>query len=285
MQSIDDNPTPWWLWPTVLSLDAPAVAVSWQELIAASAGTRPTSPERAVLGLSVWLAYAADRWIEGWRLDPRQVRTNRHRFYQKWRWPVAVLWVLALAADVWLAASGLSLRAFEAGLVLLACVAAYLLSHQLIHRTVRWRVPKEACVAVIIAGGSSLFVFFHAARPPADVAADALVFCALCFVNCCLISAWENEVDEAHGQTSLAHQLGSDRLLHALPWAVAAATAVAWAIDRHAPRALLGAALLSALLLGATDLAHRRVGRRAARVLADACLALPAALFVAWPWT
>lgn len=33
-----DHPTRWWQWPTVLSLDAPAVAVGWQWLFSRTAG-------------------------------------------------------------------------------------------------------------------------------------------------------------------------------------------------------------------------------------------------------
>src|SRR5262245_35757149 len=93
----------WWQWPTVLSLDAPVVALLWQWLLARSARVTLGSAEAFVLGSSVWLAYAADRWIEGWRLAPDQIRTQRHAFYQRWRWPVAVTWSLVLAADLALA--------------------------------------------------------------------------------------------------------------------------------------------------------------------------------------
>ncbi len=75
----------WWQWPTVLSLDAPAIALVWQALLARVVQVTLGWPEAFVLGCSVWLAYAADRWIEGWRLDPAQIRTQRHYFYQRWR--------------------------------------------------------------------------------------------------------------------------------------------------------------------------------------------------------
>jgi hypothetical protein len=86
----------WWQWPTVLSLDAPVVALLWQWLLGRVAGVEPGWPQGFVLGTSVWLAYAADRWIEGWRLDPGQIQTQRHDFYQRWRWPLCFVWCAVL---------------------------------------------------------------------------------------------------------------------------------------------------------------------------------------------
>ena len=57
-----------WLWPTILSLDAPAVALVWQALLARVIGLSLATHHVGLLGLSVWLAYATERWIEGWRL-------------------------------------------------------------------------------------------------------------------------------------------------------------------------------------------------------------------------
>ncbi|HEY4988495.1 MAG TPA: hypothetical protein VII09_01740, partial [Opitutaceae bacterium] len=83
MQPSADSRPRWWLWPTILSLDAPAVVLLWQGLLAKSASVGLAAPERLVLGASVWLAYSADRWIEGWRLGPESIRTHRLRFHQE----------------------------------------------------------------------------------------------------------------------------------------------------------------------------------------------------------
>jgi hypothetical protein len=268
----------WWLWPTILSLDAPAVVVLWQAMIARSASVGTSAAEAAVLGGSVWLAYAADRWIEGWRLVPDSIRTHRHRFYQRRRWPIFALWLAVLAADLAAAIRGLSAAAFRGGALLLVPVAAYLLSHQLVHRKTRWRAPKEVCVALLLGGGATVFA---ASRPGADLPAAAvplILFVLLCFSNCALISVWENEVDRSHGQTSLALQFGrAAAVSHALPWLIVAlSAAVGLAGVPHArPAAVCAAA--SGLLLGLVDLAERRIGWVAARVLADVALMTPVA--------
>jgi hypothetical protein len=269
----------WWLWPTILSLDAPAVVVVWQVLIARSASVAAGAAEMAVLGSSVWLAYAADRWIEGWRLVPDSIRTHRHRFYQKWRWPLLALWFAVLGLDLAAAFRGLAVAELRAGALLLAAVAAYLLSHQLVHRMSRWRAPKEACVALLLGGGA---VVFTASLPGADLQAMAVplvLFVLLCFSNCALISVWENEVDLSHGQTSLALQYGGAAAVsRALPWLIVALSAAAWAAGIPHARAAAACAGASGVLMGLLDLAERRIGRVAARVLADAALMTP----VAW---
>jgi hypothetical protein len=268
----------WWLWPTILSIDAPAVVVLWQVLIARSASVPAAAPEMAVLGCSVWLAYAADRWIEGWRLVPDSIRTHRHRFYQTWRWPLLALWIAVLGLDIAAAFLGLPPAELRAGILLLAPVAAYLLSHQLVHRRSRWRAPKEACVALLLGAGAALFA---ASRPGADLLAMAVplvLFVLLCFSNCALISVWENDVDLSHGQTSLALQFGGAAAVsRALPWLIVALSAAAWLARMPHARAAAACAGASGTLLSLVDLAERRIGRAAARVLADVVLMTPAA--------
>ncbi len=267
----------WWQWPTIASLDAPLVAVLWQQSLAAAAGIRLRPVHAVVLGLSVWLSYVADRWIEGWRLDPEHVRTHRHRFYQHWSWPIAGLGAAVVTADVAAASAGLSRREFLAGLALLAPVAAYLISHQLLHLDRRWRLPKEICVAALFGAGAALFSLV---APGADLRALApplALFVLLCFANCALISVWEDRVDRSHGQTSLALQFrGAARLIRALPWVLAAASAALYVPAPALSRPAIGCALASSLLLGLLERWEPRLGRESARVLADLALATPA---------
>jgi len=266
----------WWQWPTILSLDAPAVALAWQWLLARTAGVTLGWPEAAVLGASVWLAYAADRWIEGWRLVPDRIRTQRHHFYHRARWPLAGLWLLVLALDLVVAATHLTGREFEAGLILIGPVAIYLLSHQLVHRHHPARAPKEACVALLLAGGVAVFIFPQPGADLARLAGPLVLFCLLCFANCALISGWESHVDEAHGQTSLALQSArAHALSRSLPWMLAVVSLV-FAFVEHEPIRTAGlCAMVSAVLLGCVDRAEPAIGWELARVLADVALFTP----------
>ena len=248
----------------------------WQRLLASAASVSIRPAEAAVLGCSVWLAYCADRWIEGWRLVPDSIRTHRHRFHQRWRWPVAAAWVAILGVDVATAVAGLTADEFRAGCLLLLAVAAYLLSHQFVHRHSSWRAPKEICVAVLLGGGVAVFITGRAGADLHALAAPLAVFVLLCFCNCALISLWEDAVDLSHGQTSLALQSGRAAAYYRItPWVISAIAAGVWLFRADGTRAASACAAFSAALLGIVDLSEARIGRVRARVLADVALLTP----------
>jgi RsiW-degrading membrane proteinase PrsW (M82 family) len=271
----------WWQWLTILSLDAPVVAVLWQWLLARVAGATVGWHHEFILGLSIWLAYAADRWIEGWRLAPAQIRTQRHHFYQRWRWPLCVVWGVALGADVTVSGHWLTRREFAAGSLLLLPVFAYLLSPQFVHRLSRWRAPKEICVALLFGGGVAVFLLAQPGSSPRALAGPLGGFTLLCFANCALIAVWEQAVDQAHGQTSFALQFRRAHLFtHLLPWLLAlGAFGVAWNA-RGPVRTALVCTALSGALLGLLDLVQPSIGPRLARVLADIALMTPLAVWL-----
>ena len=265
----------WWRWPTVLSLDAPAVVLGWQAVLAHAARVHLEWPHAVVLSASVWLAYAADRWIEGWRVAPDAIRTARHAFYQRRRWTVFALWIGVLASDLWVALSRLSLRELEAGWLVVPPVLAYLLSHQLMHRDHKWRAPKEVCVALLLGAGVALFPVVHVDSHRPSLWSALVLFVLLCFANCTLISIWERDVDRSHGQTSLALQFGKTGWIHAFPWILALLAATLGVMDTGDARVAAACTAVSAALLGLVDWHHPRLGWRLARVLADVALLTP----------
>jgi len=259
----------------VLSLDAPVVVLGWQAVLAHVARVSLGWPHAFVLAASVWLAYAADRWIEGWRLEPDAIRTARHAFYQRRRWAIFALWFTVLTADVVVALTRLPLAEFEAGWLLLPPVLAYLLSHQLVHRDHAWRAPKEACVALLLGAGVALFPLAHPGPYHRNLWPTLVLFVLLCFANCALISVWEREVDRSHGQTSLALQDGSAGWIHFMPWIVAGLALIFGIVADGNARTAAACAGGSGLLLAVVDLLHPRLGMRLARVLADVALLTP----------
>ena len=271
----------WWQWMTVLSLDAPLVALLWQGLFAWVVGVRLPWHDPVLLGLAVWIVYAADRWIEGWRLQPEMVQTPRHLFYIRHRWPIFGVGVVAMVATAFIAITRLESREFQAGFVLVIPTVIYLFSHQLLHRHHPLRVPKEICIAVIFALGCALAPAVHAPDRIMMLGWPALLFCLLCFTNCALISVWEKEVDLRHGQTSLSIQLGRGAVfIHGLPWFIlAAGLAVMVAGDSEVRSAAICAAS-SGLLLGVLDLFQPRLGRIRSRAAVDITLMTPLFVFL-----
>jgi hypothetical protein len=271
--------TPWWQWPSTLSLDAPLVAVLWQFLFARKVGVTLDWHDPALLGLAVWIIYAADRWIEGWRLDLSTAQTLRHQFYIRHRWPVFWTGLFAITATLIIAIACLNEAEFKAGFVLLIPTLLYLFSHQLVHRHHPLRLPKEIVIAVIFAIGCALAPAVVAPEKIPSLLVPAALFGLLCFANCALIASWEKSVDSHHGQTSLALQL-KDRwaLIHALPWLLLVAGLASAMLDPAPAHPGAYCTAASGLLLGLLDRAQPRLGRETARAWIDFTLMTPVVL-------
>jgi len=261
-----------WLWPNLLSLDAPIVAVLWQALFSRCFHATFDRLAAGLLVLSVWLIYAADRWLDVWR-KPSAGRTAskptgdtpashidttnepaRHRFYRRYWRAVLPVWIAALAMATWLAWSRLPAVLFERGVALLAAIAVYF---AFVHFWPRLWWPKEFAVGILFALGTSLSAWGHV-RSPADVATIAL-FCMLCWINCAAIEVWEHR--------GLAE------------WPVrfaAIAVGLVAVIFLYNQRPILsGAETASAFAFVALDRARHRLSPDALRVLADIALLTP----------
>src|SRR6185437_444498 len=116
---------PIWLWFNVLSLDAPLIALVWQDFLARCYPTTLLPEGRAVLGRTVWAIYLADRLLDV-RRPATPLESLRHRFYRRNRSFARTLFALVVAAD--LATMRLLIRPslLTAGLLLAGAVALYL---------------------------------------------------------------------------------------------------------------------------------------------------------------
>lgn len=180
---------PWWLWPNMLSLDAPLIAASWQNLFASSADVHLTIASRVALPLAVWLIYLSDRL-----LDTRQGMlpqlSARHAFCRANRGLCSILLVIA-SCFLSLSALYIPHPVVRTGFALSGLVAIYFL---VVHYTGgRWRarLPKELVVGFVFVGGTVLAPWMRSANSW-RLLFPALLFCVLCWVNCSAIEAWEN---------------------------------------------------------------------------------------------
>lgn len=243
-----------WLWPNLLSLDAPIVALLWQLLFARCFHAGVNTIATILLVLAVWLIYAADRVLDA---RDQTSRLPRHQFYRRhWR-AVLPMWSGVLILAAWLAWTRLPAPLFERGLLLLMAVAAYFAVVHITAPLLRHAWPKEAAVAVLFALGASLAIWGHI-HSIADVAAIFL-FCCLCWINCVAIEQWERG-------RSARWPIGAAAL------SVAAASLIL--LPEHRP--VLGAAeAASALAFLALDRARHHLSTDALRVLADVALLSP----------
>jgi len=246
-----------WLWPNLLSLDAPIVALFWQILfVRCFHGTLGLLPA-VLLSLAVWLIYAADRMLDAWR---GCIEQPRHEFYRRhWR-AVLPVWILVLAAGAWLAWSRLPAGLFLEGVAVASGTGLYLGVVHLAPGFVLRTKAKESAVAVLFGLGASLAAW-PGVRTPADVLA-ILLFSCLCWMNCTAIEDWER-----------GEALRPSVIL------AAALVAMLAACFLRDVRPVLGCAETAATLgLALLDRMRSRFSHPALRVLADAVLLTPVVL-------
>lgn len=255
-----------WMWPNLLSLDAPLVAVLWQALfIRCFHGTSAALP-LTILFSSVWLIYSMDRALDVWRGTGSR---PRHEFYRRhWR-AVLPVWSGVVAITVWLTLDFLPRLFFDRGVLLGTAVIVYLAVVHLLPKRLRGIWPKEGAVAVVFGLGISL-VIWSGVRTAADVL-TIFLFACLCWINCIAIEHWEGEGrTNAHG---IQRHIG----------ATAICIALAAILLLHRQRPILGIAeTASAIAFVLLDRFRQRLSPDALRVLADAALLSPI-FFLAFP--
>jgi hypothetical protein len=247
---------PWWLWPNVLALDAPAVAVVWQRFLGWAFGSPVPATASVVLGLTVWGIYLADRW---WDARSDTHHQPRHRFAAAHRGLI----VISLAALLAAAAFTFALpRTYllVGGLVAVVVAGYFGLVHLLKPNAVTARGGKEMLVGLLFAAGVAvpLVAAGHDAVRWLPATAG---FGVICWLNCRVIDRWEGEVT---GDDTREPSLGIT--------AVVLASLV--------PRPVAFALAAAAALLLAVHLAEPKIGPRVARVLADVVLLTPLLVWV-----
>ncbi len=263
---------PWYLWLNVLHLDAPLITVAWQMLFARTADYELPVTESAILFLAVWIIYAGDRVLDGFRLSVGPTTAARHRFSRRHARPLAAGILLAATLGALLVVTTLPLRTLLAGSALGSFVVAYFAWNQL--AGTRWGRGwlKEAVVSLVFAFGAALTPLVNAFTWP--VLGETLGFALLCFANCLLIARLDRDRDHDRGETSIAARFGpTARPSRTLSLVLATIFAICVVIVGTTP--VLLSLLASAILLATAPLIERLVGSDAAAAWADLALLTP----------
>lgn len=250
-----------WLWPNLLSLDAPLVAVLWQILFVRCFRGQPDVVAAALLVAAVWLIYSADRMLDAWR---GSINRPRHEFCRRYWRALLPVWGAVFVLTGCLSWLFLPPALFDRGVGLLATVLLYLLVVHAAPPRFRRFWPKEAMVGVLFALGASVAAWNHL-ESPTDML-TVLLFSCLCWINCIAIEQWETgEGRWPVGLAAACVALGAILLLsHDRPILASAETASA-----------LGFMLL--------ERGRPRLSLDAQRVLADAALLSPVVFLpIAW---
>ncbi len=254
---------PWWLWPNVLSLDAPLVALVWSGTFALEwGGDLPSGSRLLLLALAVWCIYVGDRLWDVRRITDPTRAPLRHQFYARHATTCTVLLglglilglgiaITTLPLSVWLVAAGIGLGVF-----------GYFL--QLLHRP---KIPKEwACGTMFALGVLCPLV----ERWSFDLFLHAGVFAGLCSANCLAIASWERNLqDGSRASASPTLSTGS------LSWLLAALVLLAILLWSRTSLSLGLAALSLAILV----MFAQHLSQNLLRVLADLCLLTPLPIF------
>jgi hypothetical protein len=268
----ESGSAPLWLWPNLLSLDAPLVAVLWQGFLAHrfSLPLRPSG--RLALGLTVWAIYLLDRLLDA-RKPPPVNETSwqgagepaRHRYCRRHPKLMGALLAVALAADALIAIFWLRFAVLRPGLMLFAGVLIYLATFHIAGQAVR--IPKEIAAATLFTAGTFLTAWTVILRP--GLAWAAAAFFLVCLANMIAIEAWEWR--EPANQPFTLHPLTSWLARTYLFW-VPAAVVVCILGGRNDWYASIG---VSAAACAVLFWLGRRLSLEARRALVDGVLLSP----------
>jgi hypothetical protein len=270
-------PVPLWLWWNVLCLDAPAVALGWHLLAIRELKAQAGAASAFVLSAIVWSIYVVDHW-----LDSRHGRNQRarHAFMQrggKYMVPLAAAAIIACAVM----AVSLPPPIVRNGILLSLVTLAYMTAAH--HSRSVW--AREVAVGVVFAAGS-LLPALSTSSLTTPLAAAAVVYAAICVLNCVLIEVREScNVSVPHVRQASVGLQNQDSVHWSTRWigthgrivgAALCASAALLALLTHGNATWIFVALaMSAFFLVALYGLRARMNASLFRVLADTALLTP----------
>jgi hypothetical protein len=286
LKAIDRHTGPIALWH-LLSLDAPTIAALWTWFIAFANHVRLPLSSTLAMALAVWMLYAADRLMDArlLNIDPTHYEglEARHYFHHRHR-SAFLTGILFASIALALLLPHLEAEALHLYVVLGGLVSGYFI---LIHatrsaaaqRNVAHRLPKEIAVGLFFAAAT--FIPTVARRPDLRLTLlpSAILFAALCSLNCLFIYAWEHDGSRAGAPSHAITRLAL-RNLPSLTVLLTLSSAAITLFDQRAPWPIPYATALSAavlLLLHNHRLAITPITLRAS---ADLALATPLLLLL-----
>jgi hypothetical protein len=219
------------LWPRILlkrwhllSLDAPTVAALWSWFFARAMHIELPWHAPLLLALGTWLVYVADRILDGTCSDPSTPLRERHRFHTRHRKAFLTASAAVGCTLIWLIIARMSTNARYEDTVLFSAALLYLV---LVHKPrlggtgapgdrssslglgTSW-LPKELAVGIVFAAATAVPAWSRLRGPALNGGRPALfpaavLFAAVCWLNCVAIERWENLTPTKYLQPPDAH--------------------------------------------------------------------------------
>lgn len=269
---------PPWLYPNLLGLDAPAVAVAWQWLFAKSFGISIPSVFHLILGLSAWCIYLADRLYDARTGKNPECGTARLKFTLHHFPTLIAILLTATLLNLFLIIRHVPTHLILSGLATASLLAIYYAYRFKNTPRIKAIIPREILCGMLFSLGCAItpHAFGAGAEHPLAFWFSITSFGILCSAACILISIWERDQDLATHDTSIAteHTHLSRHLRLALPLlAILALLYTAAALKGnpqiHTSLATSFAALLLLLIF------QEKLSKTLLRTLADAVLLTP----------
>jgi uncharacterized membrane protein YphA (DoxX/SURF4 family) len=275
---------PFWLYPNLLSLDAPLVAVAWLSIFAKTWRVNVLSWQAYLtLALVVWIIYAADRLLDASMEFGHSVKTKaRHEFHRKYQAAFRIALVVASLTALVLIVTGLSLAIYSYAVIGVILVAIFFaLSFYSTHGPEDIPYAKNIVAGAAFAYGCAILAISETGYDWMELvfSAELSCFAILCILNISAIDLWE------HGDRSADIEVkASDELALTLPLILLAGSALffAWRDSEAVMRPFFYAILTGAGLLHILNRNRTRFSMDALRVLADVALLIPVLVFNAF---
>ena len=272
------------LYPNLLSLDAPLVAVAWLYVFAKTWRVDYHPWEAYVsLPLVVWVIYVADRLLDASMAGSNGGKLEaRHEFHRRHRKFFSIGAVLAGLTALILVVSYMSYAIYHYVLIGGVVVAGFFgLSMLSVQEGNEIPHVKNILAGAGFAFGTAMMA--HVYLPGLGIyemlrSPEFISFGVLCILNISAIDLWE------HANRSADIEIkASDELALTLPLTLLGAASLVFALTDHemATRPFFYAILTGAALLQVLNRTRTRFSMDALRVLADVALLLPFLVYLA----
>lgn len=274
------NGVDFFAWLGGLAIIEPLVGVVWQRALGQCLGIPVETHYSLLLGLSLWLVYVADRWLDARTLTVGVPAAARHLFARQHKRALAAVWCAVLALDVAVAVFTLNSVEWLARAGLLLATLGYFVG---VHSRVA-KPPKELLVTAIYTAGVSVFAWPLLGWPWAWsplLLCGTLAFALLALLNLATIAVSETALDRAQGFPSLGQRRqGLAVTVNVAGMTLAAASAIA-ACFAGPFQNWFAAVAGSALVLWILGRVRQRCRPDHFHLAADVALLVPLLL----PWT
>ena len=273
--------TPWWLWPNLLNLDSPILALIWQEQFARIANVDLALGDRLILFCCTWLVYCTDRLLDVINSNTK-TETGRHSIHQKKQGAWIGVSILFLVVALILAITQLNTLALLAGgIVFLLTAIHFVATHWIPVLRIRiW--PKEWHVGLVFSMGCSLQAWSLQPDSWPNLILPAVGFGVLCAMSCSHITVWEAVTTDRYDSDSLLN--AHPKFVHRLSWfdiglgILCLVTAIAF--NQTDIKQALIAIAISAFVLGWIHDRCNQFSANFLRVIADIGLYTPILFFL-----